>query len=302
MASTASFVVRSFEREFLYGILCLAVLILIAFGTWVGVRRLAVIEAFTRLYAYIVRLFEKQPFRFLDLPPEIRELVYRHHFALYWSSRYRQRFQDTAMLPDAILGVNRQIYEEAAHVLYSKEIILIKIISLKRLNCGERPFGGDVFQVPHILRHVKTVILRICWPHLVWYRWPETGVRHGCSVTALKENMKTTCAALATLPNLRTIRINFAVEVSSHHSERRSPAKDCIPSLLRPLKLIRRANPDVVVEMPDYCPISTAELAEQQQWHEYEYMVEVYEDHKEWLAISMAVDESFGRMDGGNGW
>ena len=80
----------------------------------------------------------------------------------------------------------------------------------------------------------------------------------------LEANVETVCTSLTGLPNLRRVKVLFVMQ-SPHSLRTRAPAKHRIRILLRPLKLLRRANPDIVVEMPAYCPISTAELAELQK-------------------------------------
>ena len=108
MISKMSYEAHTTSCEVLFEVLCFAALEFIALVTWSGARILAAINAFTRIYSDIKRRLEKKPFRFLDLPPELRNIIYEHHFALYRTPEYRDNFRNKAMLPDAILGVNRQ--------------------------------------------------------------------------------------------------------------------------------------------------------------------------------------------------
>ena len=106
---------------------------------------------------------------------------------------------------------------------------------------------------------------------------------------------------LAKMPNLRTIKIGFLGKQSaSSDLVPLSPAKHRIPSLLRPLKVVRRENPEIVVEMPEDCPISTAELAKQQEGMPWSVESnEGFEDMRERLEDLTALTEGRMTMDGG---
>ena len=67
------------------------------------------------------------------------------------------------------------------------------------------------------------------------------------------------------MPDLQTVKISFLTEEDWPGWSPRSIAKYRMLDLLRPLRMIRRENPEVVVEMPDGCPVSTAELAARQK-------------------------------------
>ncbi|KAF6222409.1 hypothetical protein HO133_001495 [Letharia lupina] len=304
MVSTETHETRSINCGFLHKLMYIAVLAIVVFGMWKGVRVPAPIQALTRLHVYIVHLLERPSFRFLDLPPEIRKLVYHHHFTLYRTSWYYRKFRQTPMLPDAILNVNRQVYEEASHALYSEVVFVIRTTGTPNVHGDRTPFAGVTRAIPHVVKHVATIHLEIQCPRSGRHGRSGKDEGRGRSVTALKTNIKTVCASLAKLPNLRTIDITFLAEDSSGSLRPRAPAKFRIPVLLRPLKLVRRANPDIVVQMPDYCPISTAELAEQQRecpWGS-DYWAELNEDCKEFRGVSMAVGGELGRTDGGLDW
>lgn len=178
------------------------------------------------------------------------------------------------MLPDAILGVNRQIYEEASHALYSPYSLWIYI------STDTRDLERYLRREQQVLRYTAMIQLQICWPQRGWYASSTTGDRHGPAVMELEANIKTVCALLTRTPNLmphnlRTVRIEFVAERGSR------PLKHRIPGLLRPLKQLRRARPGIVVKMPHGCPVSTAELAEQQQECPFESEREHVEDLEE---------------------
>ncbi|CAF9904441.1 MAG: hypothetical protein ALECFALPRED_008555 [Alectoria fallacina] len=292
-----------FHHEMLY----LAVLTIVAFATWAGVRLLATTKALTHLCTYMKHLLaklERQPFRFLDLPPELRNLVYDHHFALYRTPWYHQKAREGAMLPDAILNVNRQVYEEASHALYSRLIFVVKTSGRTNVQGHQRSFARVVRKMPNFLRHLTIIRLEIHWPRSGWVDLSGKGERHGRPVTELKKNITTVCTSLTKLPDLRMIKIFFLVEESLRPSWPLIPARHRIPGLLRPLKLVRRVNPEIVVELPECCPISTAELVEQQRdWAcGTDRLEELDEDLEEDLGNEMMLDEEFRRLDEQSGW
>lgn len=70
--------------------------------------------------------------------------------------------------------------------------------------------------------------------------------------------------------------------------------------LLRPLCLIQHANPEILVELPEGCPISTACLAKQQE--DYPWCLWVKGIYlRESLADLRALSEELDTMDGGSG-
>lgn len=258
-----------------------------------------VIRALLCLYTHIMRLFEKpHPFRFLDLPPEIRNLVYHHHFTLYRNPLYPKQLRKMAMLPDAILGVNRQVYEEASHSLYSGFSFVIRITDGANEQDQKKSFAGPVRKMPHILRHMTTIDIVVYWPSFDWsFPSGKSEVRDR-SLMDLETSIETVCTSLAKVPKSRTIRFHFLVEGSSRSPRPLSPAKHRVLDLLRPLKAVRRANPGVVVKMPHYCSISTAELVEEQQEDHWGFddWIKSNEDIKEAPGDSRAVEEDLRKM------
>lgn len=232
----------------LFEVLSFAALKFIALVTWIGARILTAINAITRIYTDIKRCFENKPFRFLDLPPELRNIIYEHHFALYRTPEYRDNFRNKAMLPDAILGVSRQIYEEASHVLYHNIEFTFNITDGTKVN-------GETFarMVPiHVLRHTNSVILEFYWPRSDLHDSFDKAEMRVQSFKDLKANIETACTALAGMPDLRAMRITFIVPGPSLSLKSLSLRKYLLRSLLRPLEQIRRANPELVVETVDH--------------------------------------------------
>ena len=124
-------------------------------------------KALTHIYTYIMHLRETPTFQCLDLPPELRKLVYHHHFTLYKTPSYHKKLQEMAMLPAAILNVNRHVYEEASHVLHSAPVFAIPIPSITKVHGGEKTLGGGR-GIQHILRHIAHVGLEIYGLHSGW--------------------------------------------------------------------------------------------------------------------------------------
>ena len=232
---------------------------------------------FLGLPAYLRRLFKRsppaQPFRFLDLPPELRIMVYEHLSDRYWITR-AQRHLRKVMMPDNFLYINRQIYGEAMHVLARRMRDAFRIV-IEPAGHRDPPsieFSlyntswniAKVQRIWHPLLHARTIHLWIFWPAHDLMDFSRPDLMFSNNARALNEGMERVCVvALAKMPNLRTIKINFPGGFL--HSDQ-YPPKHRILDLLRPLKLVRRENPGVVVELGEECPISTAELAKQQRY------------------------------------
>ncbi len=143
----------------------------------------------------------------------------------------------------------------------------ITIMGMKNLHGNESPAARIARVMPklsHVLRHMSTIHLEIRWPDPAWHYWSKQFEKYVPYFMDLEANVETVCTSLAELPNLRRVKILFVME-TPYSSRTRAPAKHRIRDLLTPLKLLRRANPDIVIELPGYCPISTAELAELQK-------------------------------------
>lgn len=150
-------------------------------------------------------------------------------------------------------------------MLYSQATTVIKITYTKSVYSVERPIAVKLQQMSHVLIRMRVIRLEIRWPDCSWRAWSEEGGRRGYPIRQLKENVETVCAYFAGMPNLQTVKISFLTEEDWPGWSPLSTAKYRMLDLLRPLRMIRRENPEVVVEMPDGCPVSTAELATRQK-------------------------------------
>ena len=273
-----------------------------------------------RLPACLMRLFGRsppQPFRFMDLPPEVRIKIYEYLSDRYWITRdqvtrrqitWRQKW---ALRADAFLSINKQIYAEAMHVhiprspnVFSITVHAAEIQDLPTVSHLEI-LSKAIAQLRrqwHILLYLRTIHLKIFWKNHDILEW--SGNRHtdSLSVKALKKEIEMVCVfGFAKMPNLQTIRISFfcGPRISAPWVAL-CPPRHRISGLLRPLKVVWRENPRVVVELPEDCPISSAELAQQRRdtpwiaaWKEgLEDTNEKFENVKALMAGQM-------RMDGG---
>lgn len=260
MSSTATRETQAPSCELLLEILLFALWASLTFAPWIHAQVPAIVRALTHLHTNTINLFkhpQREPFPFLDLPPELRNLVYTHHFTLYRTPHYQRLAQETVMLPDALLAVNRQIYEEASHVLYSASAGIIRIAGRPNVHGAGRPLGGRLRTLPHALQHMNTVHLEILWSQLGGSDSVED-----CSIGELTNNINTACASLAQLPHLRRICIRFFVKGGARPLTPFLPERRLVLGVLSPLMLVRRARPGVVLEMPDYWSGLRAELVE----------------------------------------
>ena len=208
---------------------------------------------------------EKQPFPFLSLPAELRNRVYRyvppsgrirsqdHGYARRRGTRPSRNWKAIQ-----VLFTNRHIYEEALCVLHIQTIFIFEIHPI----CEEMLDSAFTFRSliynKKLLTHLRHVELQINWPsYAYFYPRPPNSARSGF--------MKTKFTALgrdfAESLRLLDITISFQPEDALHHPGINLP-EPLIPLMLNLLKLVRRTNPGVVINMPDGGPISGAELEE----------------------------------------
>ena len=221
---------------------------------------MAASKTFTDLYTYIMR--QKKPFRFLDLPAEMRNLVYDHHFKepSYRGFWLQSKARGAARPSNAILHINRQVYGEASHVLYSKLIFIAQIAGTAKENGDEGPFSQKLRKIPNVLQHVTIIHLEIYWSHAVW-RCQASKLQWERKLADRMHRIDEVLMTSARLPNLRTIKIFFLLEEASHPLTERSPARYQIEILLWGLARLQRRRPEIVVELPEDCPMSSTELA-----------------------------------------
>lgn len=273
------------------------------------------------LPACLMRLFNRspaQPFRFLDLPPELRNMIYEHLSDRYWITRdqvtRRQitRRQKRAIRADAFLSINKQIYAEAMHILVPRSPEVFSI-TVHAAEIQDTPTVShlDVLNLAiaqlqrqwHILLHLRTIHLKIFWMNHDILVWSKNGPKDSLSVKVLKKEIQMVCEfGLAKMPNLRTIQISFLCgpRISSPWVPL-CPPKHRIPGLLRPLKVVWRENPGVVVELPEDCPISSAELAQHRGYTRWNAAwKEFLEDRNEEVENMRALKEGRMKMDGGS--
>ena len=289
-------------------------LVVLNFTILITAITLTILHALPRLPAYLMRLFGRprtQHFRFLDLPPELRNMVYHHLCEDYWRAWRRKK----SMLPDGFLYLNKQVYGEAMHVLYTDAIFSLRIFSKDDQNRGLLGGRGEALarimeRHWHLIIHMHTFHLHIYWCNDGWLDSSD-GYTQSLNVRKLKKDIEMVCTTwLVKMPNLRTILIDFIGEYRHPYPwvppldvwVPRSPPRHRILGLLRPLKLVRRRKPGIVVLMPEGCPISTAQLAEQQgdiTWcARLNQVQESVEDMNETMQDMIALRQGLMRADG----
>ena len=187
-------------------------------------------------------------FRFLDLPPEIRVMVYDVYFARHRKDWYRKPIEQILMHPGAIFKVNKLIRQEASHALYSNMSPVVIIAGTVNVWGGRGSYGQLMQKSAHVLKYMHDICLEFRGPCQHCHDKPL----HSQYARQLETNIAAVCTLLAEMPNLQTARIFFVGIPQSQ-----------MVSVLKPLMIVRRANPRVVLEVPWESPVKAEGLAEQ---------------------------------------
>ena len=220
---------------------------------WMSLHQTGIVLVISELlspwYRSIMRPRPRVPknvFRFLDLPPEIRVMVYDFYFAPHRKDWYRKPVEQIPLHPGAIFKVNQQIHQEASHALYSKLSPVVIIDGTVNVWSGRNSYGRSLQRSAHVLEYMHDICLDLQWP-CYYCQGDDLQCQYAIQ---LETNIAAVCTLLAEMPNLQTARI-FCLGVPQHQ----------MSSLLRPLMIVRRANPRLTLEVPYDCPVTAEELA-----------------------------------------
>ena len=177
-----------------------------------------------------------KPFVFLDLPGEIRNLIYEHMFVLrdatikiepYRSKRHPHRLFDATIHPSlsvTLFRTCRQVYEEAASVLYGKHIFHAEVTNARHplFDLSKAMLG----QTP--VRHVKKLDIKIAV-----YR---DGLASLESWTQRRQNRRRYCELFGQMTSLTQLTICVRRSGCSYwnepFNEQRPDLNDCIRYLV----------------------------------------------------------------------
>ena len=213
----------------------------------------------------------QEPFAFLRLPVEVREMIYHHHLT---SAKIlpRHQFFTQRWTPIDLLYVSRTIYNEAFFHLYTKGefVLAIRPGSIFGLSTcwgtdnvsasvGLEPFVKSK-KILHLIRHIA---LHIHWPSADYPRLMNRYPSRDTPTTdeQLQQTMTIVGTMLSRLPALRIIDVSWLQMAQSREC---APPKYKIPAWLRGLKQVRRKNEKVLIRMPRKGSISTEQLSRDQ--------------------------------------
>lgn len=180
--------------------------------------------------------------------------------------------------PIDLLYTSRTIYHEAFFHLYTqgKFVLVVRpeiifgLATCRGANDVSASFGLELFMKSQKIQDlIKQIELEIHWPSVEYAKLMDLDYSQDAPTTdsMLKQTMFTVGAMLSELPGLRTIDISwfhmalFAWEVT----EVVPPPTYKTRLWLRGLKQVRRKNENVLIRMPSNGPISTKDLAEEQE-------------------------------------
>ncbi|KAL9132885.1 MAG: hypothetical protein Q9175_005935 [Cornicularia normoerica] len=218
----------------------------------------------------------KATFPFLQLPAEVRAKIYHHHLT---SEQIvpRHAALTKRWTPIDLLYVSRTIYNEAFFHLYTKGefVLAIRPESIFGLaTCWgtssiSAGVGLEMFvKSQSILDLIRHIVLEIHWPSVKYSKLMDREPSRVASTTdsMLSQTMVTVGGMLLSLPRLRTIDVSwFHMTVCASELTEAAPPIHKIPGWLRGLKQVRRTNEKVLIRMPWKGPISTEELALDQE-------------------------------------
>ncbi|MCJ1223843.1 hypothetical protein MMC12_000486 [Toensbergia leucococca] len=102
-----------------------------------------------------------QPFPFLDLPPEIRNQVYLHVWSM--ACHQTQILRTPTVLLSNLLRTNKQIYDEATYILYSK-LFFHAVVDRHDWPTGINPrVLSKIYHYCCRLSHIPEVSKRLPW-------------------------------------------------------------------------------------------------------------------------------------------
>ncbi|CAD6594258.1 MAG: hypothetical protein ASARMPREDX12_008549 [Alectoria sarmentosa] len=219
----------------------------------------------------------KSTFSFLELPTEVRAMIYHHHLT---SGRIVPRHVEVTKRwrPIDLLYVNRTVYNEAFFHLYTKGDFVLEVrpesifgLATCRGTTETGAIVGlqDFVKSQKILDLIRHIDLEIHWPSVEYSRLMVVDRDSGLVACTMNDRLKQTMAAvgamLPALPGLRTIDVSWCqMTISSTELTKAAPPQYKIPVWLRGLKQVRRKNEKVLIRMPLQGSTSTKELAEEQ--------------------------------------
>lgn len=267
-----------------------------------SLKSIANIWPWSSLFEWITSHFIEPPtihntpsFPFLELPAELRLMIYRHYLL----------HETDILLP--IFGQEKQLVGESKGygprfpLLFANQQIRVEILEMVFL---EYSFVIDVnnsyfrclahrqhspLSVPLRCLRSSQFLTKIELRVHVYTDWipqqssPDPLRTWKPTRGGVKGGLDTVCKRLARATQLKTISIVFLprspltmtsstgfhlignLEELSENWASDTPSKEKIFFLLRPLQRVRRACPDVVIHLPKFCRASTAELAKQQR-------------------------------------
>ena len=218
----------------------------------------------------------KARFPFLKLPTEIRAVIYHYHLT---SEQIVPRHMTLTKrwTPINLLYVSRTVYNEAFYHLYTKGDFVLSIrpesiFGLATCLATSDIIAGVGLEIFHMssksLELIRNIVLKIHWPSIEYSTLMDCSSPEDAPTlnVMLKQTVTTAGAMLSGLPELRTIDVAWShMTVCASERTEAAPPGYKILVWLRGLKQVRRKNARVLVRMPLESPVSTEELAREQE-------------------------------------